>query len=432
MTQIAVRRSFDEYARRLRRRLRHYPALQPLINRVGLWVWRQDLRRRSRARTIDADAGEPIAIDPRSLRSQIPWLHLPFDAPSPREVVGSTRAGDWDRQPVPLSDHPVIAGIEERFRQGLAWEATSLYAAARRELDAGRPLWKFRSEADLPRLFEKIDELHTSISAGGYRSQRELGTNRLWDEALVAIDRDGRLHMVDGAHRIGVARVLDLEAIPALVAVRHAEWSEFRREVFQYAQDRGVGTYQRLEHPDLATVPFVHGGGRWELISPRLPAPPGRALDIGANSGLFSFRLARRGYSVTAVERSQKESYILGRLVRAAGEDIDVRRESIFDVQLAPSYRVVLALNIFHHFFKERENVRRLEELLARLWTSALFLETHARGERQMSGAYFDPAPHDYARWVAERAGLQSVERIGEPDGRALFLLSRIGPATSG
>jgi hypothetical protein len=184
-------------------------------------------------------------------------------------------------------------------------------------LERGRPLWKFRTRADVPRLLAKIDALHAAMAADGYRSQQELGSRRSWDEILVAIDRVGRLHLVDGVHRLAVARVLGLSTVPVLVVVRHAAWESFRREMLQYARDREVGLYQRLDHPDLDVVPFVHGPDRWELIRGHLPAPPGTALDIGANAGLFSARLARVGFEVTAVERSEKEAYVLGRLIGA-------------------------------------------------------------------------------------------------------------------
>lgn len=420
-----VRRSFDDRARQLRRRVRRFQALQPVVNKVGLWLWRRDLRRRYRAGTASAHADALISIDPDVIRSQIPLTDLPLDGASVRDVVGWSLGGDWDSRPRPLAEHPVVRGIHERYREGREWGQTSLFAAATQGFAEGRPLWKFRTREDLPRLFSKIDALYASMAAGGYRSQEELGTDRLWDELLVAIDRCGRIHLIDGAHRLAIAQVLGLGSVPALVGVRHSDWDAFRTEVIQYAEDRGVGTYQKLDHPDLAVVPYVHGGARWSLIEPHLDPAPGRALDIGANSGLFSFQLARAGYSVTAVERSEKECYILRRLVAAADADIRVIKGSVLDVPLQPPYKVVLALNIFHHFLKERHNTEKLERLLGGLGAESLFLETHEPEEPQMRGAYFNPAPEEHARWVAERAGLPSHTLIGQPGGRNLFHLSR-------
>lgn len=418
------RRSFDDRARRLRKHLRRFPALQPVVNKVGLWIWRRDLRRRARAGTVCEHAESLLSVAPRDIRFQIPLPDLPLDVSSNRDAVGWVLDGAWDAHPRPLDEHLVFQGIRERFDEGREWRETSLYRAARCALDEGRPLWKFRSEADLERLFSKIDALHETIAVMGYRSQAELGTDRLWDEILVAIDRRGRIHLIDGAHRLAVAQVLGVDRVPVLLGVRHAEWDGFRTEVMQYSKDRGDGTYQPLEHPDLAVVPYSHGEERWPLLEAHLGSGSGPALDIGANSGFFSHRLARAGFSVTAVERSEKECYILRRLVSAWDLDIRVIKGSIFDAILAPRYEVVLALNIFHHFFKTRSDMEKLERLLAGIRTRALFLETHQPEELQMRGAVWNPSPLEYARWVAERARLEEIEQIGEAQGRSLFRLS--------
>lgn len=177
-------------------------------------------------------------------------------------------------------------------------------------------------------------------------------------------------------------------------------------------------------------MPHVHGFDRWPTIEAHLPREGGTALDIGANAGLFSFALARSGYTVTAVERSEKEAYVLRRLVAASELPIRVIKSSIFDAPLGDHYRVVLALNIFHHFLKTEPTLHRLERLLRDLATDHVFFESHDPEEVQMRGAFFNPAPQEFAAWVAERVGLDVVRLIGQPEDRSLFLLtSRDGAA---
>lgn len=215
-------------ARRWLRPLRRAPLIAPLVqravDRVGLFLWRRALRRRARAGTLNRFADRPISVDPRTIDSQVPLHALPLDGARTRDAVGWTLAGDWDLVSRPLAEHAVFQGIRQRFGEGRAWADTSLHAAAAAGLASGRPLWKFRTAADLPRLFEKIDRLHAAIAADGYRTQRELGSARLWDELMVAYDRNGRLHMVDGAHRLAIAQVLGLDDVPALVAACHPDW----------------------------------------------------------------------------------------------------------------------------------------------------------------------------------------------------------------
>ena len=212
--------------RRLLRLLRRASLVQRAIDLIGLRLWRHALRQRAHAGTLNCYANRLIPVDPRTIDSQIPLATLPLDGARARDAIGWTLGGDWDLAPRPLAAHPVFQGIRERFGEGREWADTSLYAAAAARLAAGRPLWKFRTEADLPRLFAKIDRLHAAIAADGYRTQRQLGSHRLWDELMVAYDRHGRVHLVDGAHRLAIAQVLGLDAVPALVAACHRDWKE--------------------------------------------------------------------------------------------------------------------------------------------------------------------------------------------------------------
>jgi hypothetical protein len=84
---------------------------------------------------------------------------------------------------------------------------------------------------------------------------------------------------------------------------------------------------------------------------------------------------------------------------------------------------VVLALNIFRHFLKEKSTLHRLQEFLKDLSAERIFLEVHDPAESQMKNAFFNPEPMEFAEWVAERVGLRSIRKIGEPAGRRLYLL---------
>lgn len=197
---------------------------QRVLDRLGLWVWRLTLYRRAHAGTLNRFGARLVPLVPGDVDSQIPLSALPLALSTARDAVGWTLGGDWDLNPVPLTSHPVFVGIRQRFLDGLEWHDTELYARAGEGLAGGRPLWKFRNVQDLPRLFAKIENLHAQISSDGYLTQRELGSARLWDEVLIAIDRNGRRHLVDGAHRLALAQVLGLDSVPALVAVCHRDW----------------------------------------------------------------------------------------------------------------------------------------------------------------------------------------------------------------
>ena len=257
-------------------RLRTCPAVQRLINWVGLWNWRCGIWRRRVAGTLSSQAEAMIWVDPLSIESQIPVGGLPLDVEAIRDVIGWILDGDWDLDPSPLGQHPVIVGIHERFGEGREWRDTTLYRAAAEGLKEGRPLWKFRTASDIPRLFSKIDALYAVIARDGYRTQESLGTHRLWDELLVAVDRHGRIHLIDGAHRLAIAQALGVPAVPALVGVSHRLWEEDRRSAAAIGDSGGVAKPERNEERSVIFVSGVsgHGGPNASLrvLLPRLEA----------------------------------------------------------------------------------------------------------------------------------------------------------------
>jgi tRNA (mo5U34)-methyltransferase len=93
---------------------------------------------------------------------------------------------------------------------------------------------------------------------------------------------------------------------------------------------------------------------KWERIAPYLPADlSGRtALDIGCNSGFYSFELARRGARVTAIDLDE---HYLAQARWAAGvlglaERVTFHRMDVYDLARVPgSFDVVLFLGVFYH-----------------------------------------------------------------------------------
>lgn len=90
------------------------------------------------------------------------------------------------------------------------------------------------------------------------------------------------------------------------------------------------------------------------------------------------------------------------------------------------AFEVVVALSIFHHFIKTESGYRRLRALLGRLRIGTLFFEPHRPDESQMQGVYANPAPEEFARLIADWAGLKGIEPIYTAgDGRVVFALTR-------
>jgi len=126
---------FERTARRLRRRLRTFPILEPIANRAGMWLWRRHLDRLARESGLTLP--QEVDLDPRLVRRRLP--------PGKRGRHGTEVEMDsrWDRQVVPLridgapspdNEGPVVIAYDRKGRICLMSGEQEL----RRAGDAGR------------------------------------------------------------------------------------------------------------------------------------------------------------------------------------------------------------------------------------------------------------------------------------------------------
>ena len=213
---------------------------------------------------------DPSAIRRNTRRPYPAWRNRQDD-------FGAVRDGDWDRRRSPdvdsdydgpphhlyLADRfeetPLDRSLEAHFEGGVPWEDTEFVAEASRLLDTGRcqRVWNgCRSPEEIRDRCRSLDRLYATIRRSGYRSQRELvaadpdATFRDWirEEVLVDVGRDGDLLLVNGRHRLSLAKILGMDRIPVLFVVRHESWMDRRATLARRAQ--------RLDHPD---VPELDG-----------------------------------------------------------------------------------------------------------------------------------------------------------------------------
>jgi SAM-dependent methyltransferase len=155
------------------------------------------------------------------------------------------------------------------------------------------------------------------------------------------------------------------------------------------------------------------------------------ALDVGANAGYFSLKLAELGAMVIAIEpdpgafrtaslavsRSQQRS-------RVGTMRMEVRPDTI---ELLPSVDAVVVLSLWHHLVHEH-GLAVASDLLRGLWertAEVLFFDT---GEREMPASYglpdFEPTAREWlSAYLAGTCEGSRVEHLGvhgafDADGR--------------
>lgn len=193
-----------------------------------------------------------VFLDPRriSLMTGRSYPHYPTFL----DDLGSVRGGAWDR-PTPVDALPISDGhahtdpalyhaprfedtvfhqsMVRRFRDGVAWEDTTLFQGACDRIERGQTgQWRLsRSKADVREIASSVDELFDEINTHGYKPphriarEEEYGYLRLLENQIqIDIGRDGEPRFVDGRHRLSIAKLLEIDEVPVTITVRHAGW----------------------------------------------------------------------------------------------------------------------------------------------------------------------------------------------------------------
>ena len=148
------------------------------------------------------------------------------------DTFNSVIEGDWDKNNEVFTDRLLYSSIEMRFNDGCEWSQTPIYYRAQAYL-RNNETWKGVKSGNLNERFNQIDNLYNKIKQNGFKSQAELSTGYPphFDEIKVNIGRDGELiYDTDGAHRLSIAKVLNIDSIPVMPLVRHPEWEQSIRE----------------------------------------------------------------------------------------------------------------------------------------------------------------------------------------------------------
>jgi 2-polyprenyl-3-methyl-5-hydroxy-6-metoxy-1,4-benzoquinol methylase len=361
----------------------------------------------------------------------------PIDSANMYRVIGKILGGDWDLERIPIEDLKIYKALSQYFLLGIDLRKTDFYVGRAKNKEKVSDSWFYLYEDNFEEEVARFTALYKSIKENGYKSQKELGSANKLDEIRVKIDRHGEFLFENSIHRLIIAKILKVKSVPVLVTVRHAKWAKLKKELRALSQGslfEGNGKlYQKLPHPDLWDIPYAHeGDDRIEIMRRRLEfMNRGNALDIGANLGFFCHKLEDMGFRCYAVEFNEILAHYMKVLRKVEKKRFEVVTGDILDNYVCSqicsrSYSVVLALNILHHFIKQRDLLEKLKMLLGKLNTKSMIFEAHDPNEPQMREAYRNFESEEFVRFIIENSCLVNYECLGTTsDGRKLYFIQK-------
>ncbi len=331
---------------------------------------------------------------------------------------GRVVSGNWDKEVMEFEKLDFFSSYKKKFEEKLQWENTEYYQRVAEQIRNGKFKWSCKNVEEFNKKCAEWDRLFEKIKKEGYK--------RGWheDEISVNIGRNGELIFNNGRHRLTFAKLLKTEEIPAKVTSRHKEWVAFKKEILEYSLNYKNRVYEKLTHPDLANIPSVHNGSRYDIINEHLTVTKGKLLDIGCHWGYFCHKFEEVGFECYCVEKSKLNLYFLKKLKEAENRKFKIIPHSVFDIQsdIIRECDVILALSVFHHFIKKESTYRKLIKFLQILKGKEMFFEPHNPREPQMKKAYRNFVDEDFAAFIIENSSFNNFKIIGYSEvGRPIY-----------
>jgi len=206
------------------------------------------------ARTLYTALADPlkyIMVEPDAITHHCPY-HMRTKRMGGQKLDdwGKILDGDWDHERRQALETGILrARIAEHFIGGKPWELCALWGGKVEKIRERGRIDGCRNEQELNARYQRLDRVYSEVRADSrLRSAQERGVS-FADDLFVSIGRDGHfLFGHGGSHRLAIAQLLHLPAIPVRVLMRHAGWQRTREQVAAGGDVAWAG------HPDLADL----------------------------------------------------------------------------------------------------------------------------------------------------------------------------------
>ncbi len=179
-------------------------------------VWR-DARNLTRYGLQAPRWSQLIWVDPLSCTS--------FTSSYNRGYTGQVVGGDWDIETLPLVEEPKIRACREHWVDGLSWEATGIIDVIVAEIERRGSKDGCRSLDDVVERYRRLDAMFEKVGhENRLKRRQEIDPNSFRERGGVYfhIGRDNTpVFGGGGCHRLAMAQILELPAIPGQLGVVH-------------------------------------------------------------------------------------------------------------------------------------------------------------------------------------------------------------------
>jgi 2-polyprenyl-3-methyl-5-hydroxy-6-metoxy-1,4-benzoquinol methylase len=299
------------------------------------------------------------------------------------------------------------------------WKNTSYYDDEREQFFKKKGVLNYEFEKNFEIQSNQFDKLFTDLRSKDFTMNIENGRvfNPVINPIKVGIGRMGEIILFGGKNELILTKILNLDKISAEVIMRHRDWIKFRNEIKNFLFFHSL-VYQPLIHPDLAFIHTSYDDNRFIAIKNNLSIKKGTLLDIGANFGYFCHKFEDLGFDCYAVEILARNIYFMNKLREIEKKKFKIINKSIFDLKDKIDYDIVLALNVFHHFLKDKNSYENLIILLNRLKMKELYFQTSNPVEFKNAKTYKILGPEEFAQFIIDNSCLKEKKLIYIEKGR--------------
>ncbi|MGB5912992.1 MAG: methyltransferase domain-containing protein [Promethearchaeia archaeon] len=333
-----------------------------------------------------------------------------------RKVINFNQNWDSPDNLIEIENTNEYILIENHFIKKKNWQDIEAYSEIIKKFSDNMRLNGCSNIQEFSHLLDSLDNLYQN-----YYNSKQYDFNQ---EIKVGIGRNGNYILLEGLLYLSFLKILKLNEINITVLTRHPNWINFSKEFFKFQYVHGA-IYQPLIHPDLS-LKSSYSDVRYNIIEKNLKIRAGTLLDIGANLGYFCHKFEDVGFDCYAVEIRPSNVHFMKKLRDIEGKKFKIINQSIFELKRT-KFDIILSLNIFHHFLREKKLYLQLVEFLNKLKIKYMYFQPHNQNEKVMQNAYINFNNQQFVDFILNNSCLNKSKLLSENiegTGRPLYLLS--------